>query len=37
MLAMQHPERIERIDASGSSDEVGGRIWQTVQARFNLG
>jgi len=37
MLAMQHPERIERIDASGSSDEVGGRIWQTVQARFDLG
>ena len=37
MLAMQHPERIERIDANGSSDEVGGRIWQTVQARFNLG
>lgn len=37
MLAMQHPERIERIDASGSSNEVGGRIWQTVQARFNLG
>ena len=37
MLAIQHPERIERIDASGSSDEVGGRIWQTVQARFDLG
>lgn len=37
MLAMHHPERIERIDANGSSDEVGGRIWQTVQARFNLG
>ncbi len=37
MLAMQHPERIERIDANGSSDEVGGRIWQTVQARFDLG
>jgi dTMP kinase len=37
MLAMQHPERIERIDANGSSNEVGGRIWQTVQARFDLG
>nr|WP_299036990.1 dTMP kinase [uncultured Psychrobacter sp.] len=37
MLAMQHPERIERIDANGSSDEVGGRIWQTVEARFDLG
>lgn len=37
MLAMQHSERIERIDANGSSDEVGGRIWQTVQARFDLG
>jgi len=35
-LAAQYPERIERIDASGRSDEVGMRVWQTVQARFDL-
>lgn len=36
-LAAQYPKRIERIDASGSSAEVGVRIWQTVQSRFDLG
>lgn len=36
-LATAHPERIERIDASGSSDEVGARIWQSVQTKFALG
>ncbi len=35
-LADQHPERIQRIDASGSSDEVNARIWQVVSTRFDL-
>ena len=35
-LASQYPERIVRIDASGSSDEVSARIWQTVHSRFDL-
>lgn len=35
-LAAQHPQRMQRIDASGSSDEVSARIWQTVQTRFDL-
>ncbi len=35
-LAAQHPQRIQRIDASGSSDEVSKRIWQTVQTSFDL-
>ena len=35
-LASEQPERIRRIDASGSADEVGMRIWQTVQERFEL-
>lgn len=35
-LAAQHPERIQRIDASGSSAEVEARIWQTVQTSFDL-
>ena len=34
-LADQHPERIQRIDASGSSDEVNARIWQVVSTRFD--
>ena len=36
-LANEQPERIQRIDASGTADEVGARIWQTVQERFALG
>ena len=36
VLASEHPERIQRIDASGSADEVGARIWQTVQKKFEL-
>lgn len=36
ILAQQQPERIQRIDASGSSDEVNARIWYTLQARFGL-
>ena len=35
-LASEQPERIQRIDASGSADEVSARIWQTVQKRFEL-
>lgn len=30
--AAQYPERIARIDASGSSEEVSARVWQRVQA-----
>ncbi|MEN6669734.1 dTMP kinase [Psychrobacter sp. B38] len=30
-LAIEHPTRIQRIDASGTMDEVGARIWQAVQ------
>ena len=32
--AEQYPERIAQIDALGSADEVGARIWQTVTERF---
>ena len=35
-LATQYPERIQRIDASGSADEVGARIWSTVQDNLNI-
>jgi len=35
-LASSHPERIQRIDASGSADEVSARIWQTVTERFAI-
>lgn len=35
-LADQHPERIQRIDASGSSEEVNARLWQVISARFDL-
>ena len=34
-LANEHPERIQRIDASGSSDEVSARVWQVVQDKLN--
>lgn len=30
-LANNYPMRIQRIDASGSADEVGVRVWQMVQ------
>ena len=36
-LASEQPERVKRIDASGTADEVGARIWRTVQERFALG
>lgn len=35
-LASSHPERIQRIDASGSTDEVSARIWQAVVDRFDV-
>ncbi|WP_227679568.1 dTMP kinase [Psychrobacter sp. Pi2-51] len=35
-LAAEHPERIQRIDASGSAEEVSARVWQAVATRFNL-
>ena len=36
VLASEQPERIQRIDASGSAAEVSERIWQTVQEKFAL-
>ena len=36
-LATQYPERMQRIDASGTTDEVSTRIWQAVKERFSLG
>lgn len=35
-LAAEHPERIQRIDASGSAEQVSERIWQTMQEKFAL-
>nr|WP_227684666.1 dTMP kinase [Psychrobacter immobilis] len=35
-LASEYPERIQRIDASGSTDDVSARIWQTVMDRFDI-
>ena len=36
VLASEQPERIQRIDASGSAEDVSQRIWQTVQEKFAL-
>ena len=36
VLASEQPERIQRIDAQGSAEEVSERIWQTVQEKFKL-
>ena len=33
-LAAEHPQRIRRIDASGSGDEVSARIWQALDSQF---
>lgn len=33
-LATEYPTRIQRIDASGSADDVSARIWQTVQDKL---
>ena len=35
-LAAQYPERIQRIDASGSADKVSARIWQVVQDKLDI-
>lgn len=35
-LAAAHPERICRIDASGTADEVSARIWQEVESQFKI-
>ncbi|MEN2751888.1 dTMP kinase [Psychrobacter sp. FBL11] len=35
-LATAHPERIRRIDASGTAKEVSARIWQAVESQFGL-
>lgn len=35
-LADAYPERIERIDATGDSDEVSARIWQVLAARYAI-
>ncbi|MGP4952909.1 dTMP kinase [Psychrobacter sp. T6-1] len=35
-LAAAYPERICRIDASGTSDEVSARVWQAVEDRFSI-
>lgn len=35
-LARVYPERIERIEATGNSDEVSARIWQVLAARFAI-
>jgi len=36
VLASEQPERIQRIDASGSTDEVGARIWQTIEEKLDI-
>ena len=35
-LADEQPERIQRINASGTADEVGARIWQTVKEKLDI-
>ncbi len=35
-LADEQPERIQRINALGSADEVGARIWQTVKEKLDI-
>lgn len=36
VLAIEHPNRIQRIDASGSSDMVNARIWQVIESRLEM-
>lgn len=36
MLADQNQQRIKRVDANGSMDEVNSRIWTTVQECFHI-
>lgn len=35
-LATEYPARIQRIDASGSADEVSARVWQVVETSLNI-
>ena len=35
-LADEQPERIQRINASGTADEVGARIWQMVKEKLGI-
>ncbi|WP_435979693.1 dTMP kinase [Psychrobacter sp. DM4] len=35
-LAAAHPERIYRIEATGSSEKVGARVWQAVENKFDM-
>ena len=35
-LADEQPERIQRINALGSADEVSARIWQTVKEKLDI-
>lgn len=36
VLASEQPERIQRIDASGSANEVGARIWLTIEEKLDI-
>ena len=36
VLASEQPERIQRIDASGSTNEVSARIWQTIEEKLDI-
>ena len=36
VLASEQPERIQRIDALGSADEVSARIWQTIEEKLDI-
>ena len=36
VLASEQPERIQRIDASGSTNEVNARIWQTIEEKLDI-
>ena len=35
-LAVQYPERIQRIEASGNAEAVGERVWQVIEAKFTI-
>ena len=35
-LAEEQPQRIQRIDATGSSSDVNARIWQVLSSQFDI-
>ncbi len=35
-LASEYPARIQRVDGSGTADDVSKRVWQTVQDKLNV-